>query len=144
MRIRLLLAAPDDESIDLLQTLLAEAAQLLPFDVAGAVVQGRDALIARARQRQDDVVLLDWSMGGAGSPELVRELLQINPTLRLMVLLPTHLRQYRMQIWQAGACSSIPKERLDQEWLSSALCIMHRAMEREVRMRASLQHEGAL
>jgi hypothetical protein len=55
-----------------------------------------------------------------------------------VALLPQSYRQYRREVWQAGACSSIAKENMEQEWLSSVLCIMHRAMEREARLIASL------
>ncbi len=55
-----------------------------------------------------------------------------------MTLLPLQLRQYRQCIWDAGSCSSVPKEHMDQEWLSSVLCLMHRAMAREARLRATI------
>ena len=59
-----------------------------------------------------------------------------NPRLRSIALLPQSYRQYRKQVWQAGACSSIAKENMEQEWFSSVLCIMHRAMQREAKLRA--------
>jgi len=46
------------------------------------------------------------------------------------------LHQYRRQVWCAGACNGIPKEYMDQEWFSTVLCIMHRAMEREAKLLA--------
>jgi len=52
----------------------------------------------------------------------------------VVALLPLGYRQYRQRVWQAGACNSIPKEHMDQEWLSSILCVMHRAMQREARL----------
>jgi len=67
----------------------------------------------------------------------VRELISLNPQLRLIVLLPLQLKQYRQSIWEAGAFSSIPKENLEQEWLSGVLCLVYRAMEREVRLASS-------
>ena len=86
----------------------------------------------------DDVVLVDWPLVREGTPDLVRELVQRNPRLRIVALLPLTYRQYRREVWQAGACSSIAKEHIEQEWLSSVLCIMHRAMEREARLLAAL------
>jgi len=41
-----------------------------------------------------------------------------------------------------GACNSIPKEHMEQEWFSSIICVMHRAMEREERLRA--EYEGRM
>ena len=59
--------------------------------------------------------------------------------MRIIVLLPSHQRQYRQLVWEAGACNSIPKEYMEQEWLSSVLCVMYRAMQREQKLRAELQ-----
>jgi hypothetical protein len=78
--------------------------------------------------------LLDWPLAGSGSPDLVRAVFRVNPRLRVIALLPNHPRQYRQCLWKAGACSSIPKERLDQEWISSALCLINRAMQREAKL----------
>jgi hypothetical protein len=139
MPIRLLLATPDAHTDVLIHELLAAALQLVPLDVTLQTVADRGALFERAVGNCDDVVLLDWSLAGAGSPDLVRELLALNSHLRIISLLPLHLRQYRQIIWEAGACSSIPLERLDQEWLSSALCLMNRAMQREARVRAAFE-----
>jgi hypothetical protein len=61
----------------------------------------------------------------------------------VVVLLPESPRQYRQLVWEAGACNGIPKEFIDQEWLSTVLCIMHRAMEREAKYRQS-NAEGML
>jgi CheY-like chemotaxis protein len=139
MPIRLLLATPDTHTDALIHELLGAALQLVPLDVTLQTVTDRGALLERAVGNCDDVVLLDWSLAGAQSPDLVRELLALNGHLRIIALLPLHLRQYRQIIWEAGACSSIPLERLDQEWLSSALCLMNRAMQREARVRAAFE-----
>ncbi len=57
--------------------------------------------------------------------------------MRIVALLPQSYRQYRHSVWEAGACSSIPKENIDQEWLSSILCVMQRSMQREASLRNS-------
>lgn len=134
MNMRVLLATPDDETLTLMQSLLAAALQLVPLTITVQAVRAPEELIARARQALDDVVLLDWPLAGPDSPDLVRLLFQANPHLRVIALLPGQPRQYRKCLWDAGACSSIPKERLDQEWISSALCLMSRAIEREQRL----------
>jgi len=140
MGFRLLFATPDRESLDLLTSLLRQAQSLTCFDVRMATVTTHDELLARVDAAEDDAVLVDWPMAGAETPALVRTILAHNPQMRVVALLPMGYRQYRQQLWDAGACNSIPKEYMDQEWLSSILCVMHRAMEREARLRA--EYEG--
>jgi DNA-binding NarL/FixJ family response regulator len=113
------------------------ALELTPLEVTTAAVDARGPLLGRVDAYADDVIVLDWSLAGPGTPDLVREILGRNPQSRVVALLPEIQRQYRQQVWAAGACSSIPKEHIDQEWLSSILCVMHRAMEREARLRAA-------
>lgn len=119
-------------------SLLQEALLLVPVDVGHVDhVYSREELTARVEADIDDVIFLDWQLAGADTPAFVREILQLNARVRLVTLLPLQLRQYRQCIWEAGACNSIPKEHLDQEWLSTVLCLIYRAMEREARVRAS-------
>ncbi len=140
MEIRLLFATSDGESLLLLKSLLERTQSLTCFGVRMCAVTTREALLARVDADEDDVILLDWPMAGSRTPDLVREILGRNPQTRVVALLPMNYRQYRQRLWDAGACNSIPKEYMDQEWLSSILCVMHRAMEREARLRA--QYEG--
>jgi DNA-binding NarL/FixJ family response regulator len=137
MLIRLLFATPEPDFRKLLDSVIETALELTPLEVTTAAVDARLPLLARVDAYADDVVVLDWSIAGAGTPDLVREVLRRNPQMRVVALLPETQRQYRQQVWSAGACSSIPKEHIDQEWLSSILCVMHRAMEREARLRAA-------
>ena len=137
MLIRLLFATPEAEFLKLLDSVIETALELTPLEVTTAAVNARPALLQRIAAGDDDVIVLDWSLVGAATPDLVREILQRNSQLRVVALLPEIQRQYRQQVWSAGACSSIPKEHIDQEWLSSILCVMHRAMEREARLRAA-------
>lgn len=136
MLMRLLFAAPDQASLNLMHTTLDSALCLAPVDVFVAEVQSREDLLARLATNQDDIIILDWPIAGAETPDLVREILARNPLLRVVALLPDHLRQYRQQVWEAGACNGIPKEHIDQEWLATVLCIMHRAMQREAKFLA--------
>lgn len=145
MNIRLLLAVPTAECLALLHPLLHEARQLIYFDLVTAEVRTLPALLERVDAGLTDgasavdVILLDWQLVEEETPALVRELLSRNAQLRIITLLPNHLRQYRELVWQAGACNSMPKEYMDQEWLSSILCVMYRAMQRETKLRAELQ-----
>ncbi|MCB0109504.1 MAG: hypothetical protein KDE53_26460 [Caldilineaceae bacterium] len=151
MAIRILLAVPTEECLNLLHSLLDEALHLICFDLATTEVRTRQALLDRvdaglmSEAEAVDVVLVDWDLAEEATPDLVRELLMRNPRLRVITLLPHHLRQYRELVWEAGACNSMPKEHMDQEWLSSILCVMFRAMQREAKLRAELQsQQGAV
>ncbi|MCB0110733.1 MAG: hypothetical protein KDE53_32665 [Caldilineaceae bacterium] len=150
MAIRILLAIPTEECLRLLHSLLDEALNLICFDLVTAEVRTHETLFERidaGLQREADavdVVLLDWDLAEEATPALVRALLDRNPRLRVIALLPHHLRQYRELVWEAGACNSMPKEHMDQEWLSSILCVMFRAMQREAKLRAELQTQYGL
>lgn len=134
MQMRLLLATPEDDSLDLLQVLLRSALDLVCLTVTAEVARTQAEIVAAAAHHRADVILLDWPMAEAETPALVRKILHVNPLMRVIVLLPNRVNQYRQLVWDAGACNSIPKEHMEQEWLSSVLCVMHRAMEREARL----------
>jgi DNA-binding NarL/FixJ family response regulator len=138
MKIRLLIATPDTESKNLLHSLVNAAMQMVPLDIEISDANKISELVIRSVDQLDDLLLLDWQLAGAETPNHLRDLLALNPKLRVIALLPLQLRQYRQCLWQVGACSSIPKEYLDQEWLLSVLCLISRAMEREERLRESL------
>lgn len=133
MEIRLLFATSTQELLD---SMLSAALDLTPLTVRAEYVTTQSALLARANAEADAVIVLDWLMAQADAPALVATLLHCNPKLRIVALLPESYRQYRRQVWQAGACSSIAKENMEQEWFSSVLCIMHWAMDRETRLHA--------
>jgi DNA-binding NarL/FixJ family response regulator len=138
MKIRLVIATADAESHDLLHTLLDAALQIVPFQVETRDVNTLEELSRRNSAHLDDLLLFDWQLADSDTPNYLRELAAINPNLRMITILPLHLRQYRQCLWDAGACTSIPKENMDQEWLASVLCLIHRAMEREERLKQSL------
>ena len=130
----LLFAVPEPGSLELMHSVLSSALCLTPVDVSFSEVRTLSELNARVEQRLDDVILLDWDLVQSDTPKLVKDILTENPQLRLVVLLPESSRQYRRLVWEAGACNGIPKEFMDQEWLSTVLCIMHRAIEREAKI----------
>lgn len=138
MKIRLLIGAPDRESLALYRAVLCSALDLLPLDVVVQEATARSEVADRVAAGEVDVLFLDWSLAGADTPACVRELVATDRRLRSIVVLPLHVRQYRTCLWEAGACVGLPKEHLDQEWLLSVLCLVTRAMEREERAR----HEG--
>lgn len=130
---RVLFAATDDESLNLMDSTLDSALCLTPLEVQIAEARSCAEVLARVDAEQDDIILLDWQIAGPQTPTFVRDILNRNPLLRVVALLPEHQRQYRQLVWDAGACNGIPKEHIDQEWLSTVLCIMQRAMQREAR-----------
>jgi DNA-binding NarL/FixJ family response regulator len=142
MKMRLIFAIPEGDALHLMHSLLTSALLLNPLPVEVAEVSTLDALMAQVDADTDDIVLLDWLLAGDRTAEVVEEILAHNPKLRVVALLPLAYRQYRQQVWCAGACNGIPKEYMDQEWLSTVLCLMHRAMEREARLlsRMALEH----
>lgn len=134
MHIRLIFATPDPKARQLLDATLHSACDLVCFELSAVEVTTRQEMMARLATGQDDVTFIDWALAGSGTPDLVREVLRLHPQQRVVVLLPQHYRQYRKLVWDAGACNGIPMEHVDQEWLTSVLCVMHRAMEREARL----------
>ncbi len=134
MKMRMLFAIPDDHSLALMYSILASAQELNPLAVETAAVANYADLMERVVADVDDIVMLDWNIAGSDTSAVVEEILARNPRLRVVALLPMTLNQYRHQVWCAGACNGIPKEHMDQEWLSTVLCLMHRAMQREARL----------
>ena len=138
MIIRLLFATTDAASLHLFEAVLVSALDLTPLDVVTEHAGAASMVLSRAAREAGDVILLDWLLAMEETPALIRRLLATNPRLRIVTILPLGYRQYRMECWQAGACTGIAKEHMDQDWLSSVLCIMRRDMEREARLQARL------
>ena len=141
MLLRLLLAIPQSEELALVHSILDSALDLTCLDVAADEVTDVANLCAVVAEERHDIILLDWDMAQSETPALVSEILRQNPQMRVVVLLPLSYRQYRQMVWDAGACNGIPREHMDQEWISTVLCLMHRAMEREKRILATCQKE---
>lgn len=134
MLLRLLLITPSPSFNQLMNQVLDEALELTGLDAVLHDVSSLDKAAARLNLKSDDVILLDWDSAGSKTPALVRQILTADPRLRLVVMLPFTNRQYRREVWEAGACHGIPKTHVDQEWMATVLCIMQRAMERENRV----------
>jgi DNA-binding NarL/FixJ family response regulator len=134
MQLRVLFAVPDRVTESMLHSVLDAALRLTPLSVTAATAFDQTGLVERAAAALDDIILLDWGVAESGTPELVRRLIATYPQVRIVVLVPENHRQYRCEVWNAGACNGIPREHIDQEWLSTVLCLMHRAMEREARL----------
>ena len=67
MHFRLLFAAPNEESLDLMRFLFDAAIQLTQLDIEVSQALTEQDVVARAEKRLDDVIMLDWPLAGADS-----------------------------------------------------------------------------
>lgn len=129
------MAAGHEEFRRTLRELVDAARRLLPIEIevaeASSVAQTHQQIAAW----RPDALLLDWSLAPSGMLEVVGDILAGDPMLRLLVLLPETGIEYREAVWRAGACACLPRHRADAEWLQAMLCVMHRARQREARLR---------
>jgi DNA-binding NarL/FixJ family response regulator len=104
--IRVVLA--DDHTIvrEGLKQLLAGSGDIV---VVGEAVDARDAL-ARVRELDFDLLLLDLSMPGRSGVELIRQVKAERPKLRVIVLSMHEERQYAVRAVRAGASGYLTKQ----------------------------------
>lgn len=104
--IRVLLA--DDHAIVRagLKEILAETGDIT---VAGEAASGQDVL-ARIRGDEYDVAVLDMSMPGRSGIELIRQVKDEKPKLRILVLTMHSEHQYAVRALKAGASGYLTKE----------------------------------
>ncbi|MDR7554614.1 MAG: hypothetical protein QN157_03315 [Armatimonadota bacterium] len=128
---RLLIAEPHPELQQTVAEVVAAARSLLPLDLEVADAATPAEVRARVATWRPHAVLLDWDIAVDATPRFVDEMCHHTPDLRVLVLLPASESQYRAAVWDAGACAGIPRDRMDGEWLATAVCLVRRAMERE-------------
>ena len=104
--IRIVIA--DDHTIvrEGLKQLLSAAEDL---EVVGEARDGHEAL-ARVRETEFDLLLLDLSMPGKGGPELIRQIRAEKPKLRILVLSMHAEHQYAVRAIKAGASGYLTKD----------------------------------
>jgi DNA-binding NarL/FixJ family response regulator len=104
--IRILIA--DDHTLvrEGLKQLLAAAGDL---QVVAEAVDG-DAALARARDTELDLALLDMSMPGLAGIELIKRLRLEKPRLRIVVLSMHAEQQYAARAFKAGASAYLTKD----------------------------------
>ena len=122
---------PDTESQDMMRTLVEATRQLIPYRLVINQVGSKEELIQKITAEQADVLFLDWQIAGSATPDLTCQLAQLNPKLRIIILLPFQIRQYQQYLLGTGVCSCLPKDRLDQEWLCTILCLIYQGMQYE-------------
>lgn len=113
--IRILIA--DDHAV-----LRAGVAMLLAaqpdFVVVGEAADGTETA-ARARELQPDVVLLDLSMPGPASGDVIRQVLRASPASRVLVLTMHDDPAYLASAMLAGAVGYVVKKVADTELLQA-------------------------
>ena len=104
--IRALLA--DDHAIVRagLKEILADTGDI---EVTGEAASGQE-VIARIRERDYDIVVLDMTMPGRSGLELIRQLKDEKPKLRVLVLSMHAESQYAVRAIRAGASGYLTKE----------------------------------
>jgi two-component system response regulator NreC len=96
---------------------LASALRLVgDIEVAGEASGGEDACIG-AKELQPDVVLMDLSMPGPHSGEVIRRVLQACPTTRVLILTMHDDAGYVASAMAAGAAGYVVKKAADSELL---------------------------
>ena len=104
--IRILLA--DDHTLirDGLKQIFADTEDLL---VAGEAASGHEVL-ARVREAEWDILLLDLSMPGRSGLELVKQIKSEKPRLPILVLSMHDAEQYALRAMRAGAAGYLTKD----------------------------------
>jgi DNA-binding NarL/FixJ family response regulator len=104
--IRILLA--DDHTLvrEGLKQILSAAADLI---VAGEAVDGDQAL-ARVREAEFDLALLDMSMPGLSGIDLIKRIRLEKPRLKILVLSMHGEQQYAVRAYKAGAAGYLTKD----------------------------------
>lgn len=132
MSLRVLLAIASPVFRETIRKIADVAADLLLWPVE--IDQALDALELQEKlpTHPATLVLLDWDWAGEETSSLIPRMFEWNRSVRVVVLLPPGASKgYRSALWAVGACASTPRDRLDEEWMVTILCLVRRAMERE-------------
>ena len=98
-----------------LRHLLSTASDLL---VVGEAVNGHDVM-ARVRDIDFDILLLDLSMPGKSGMELIRQVRSEKPRVRVLVLSMHEEHQYAVRAIRAGASGYLNKDSATEELVSA-------------------------
>ena len=88
------------------------------FEVAGEASDSAST-IALVRSRAADVLVLDLSMPGRNGIELIRQIKDERPTLRVLVLTMHAEQQYAVRAFKAGASGYLTKESASAELVAA-------------------------
>jgi DNA-binding NarL/FixJ family response regulator len=103
--IRVLVADDDPVVLALVEELVAADPAL---ELVGIAVDA-DAAIQLAADEQPDVAVLDWVMPGGGGSQAAREILNINPNVRIVALTAHDSQEASLDMLRAGAVSFVVK-----------------------------------
>lgn len=92
------------------------------IDVVGEAVDGRD-VIRKARELKPDVCLLDLSMPGPRSGNVIRGVLEASPKTRVLVLTMHDDAAYLRSALAAGASGYLVKKAADSELMSAVRAV---------------------
>lgn len=85
------------------------------WKVVGEVAEARE-LLERVRITQPDLVVVDWDLPGLDSVELLKELREICPTLRIAVL--SEQQELQRAVLEAGADAFASKANPPEQFLA--------------------------
>jgi DNA-binding NarL/FixJ family response regulator len=98
-----------------LKEILADTGDIV---VAGEATDGHEAL-AQVRAREFDVAVLDLTMPGRSGIELIRQVKEARPRLRVLVLTMHKEEQYAVRALKAGASGYLTKESAADELVAA-------------------------
>jgi DNA-binding NarL/FixJ family response regulator len=88
------------------------------FEVVGEACDSTSA-IALIRERAADVMVLDLSMPGRNGVELIKQIKEEKPALRILVLTMHAEQQYAVRAFKAGASGYLTKESASAELVAA-------------------------
>lgn len=89
------------------------------FEVVGEIAEGGAQLLQTINALKPDLLLLDAHMPGHDVIQDVRELLQLHPSLKILVLSAYDRREYVLGLLKAGALGYVLKDDSSQMLLSA-------------------------
>lgn len=88
------------------------------FEVVGEA-NDSSSTVALIRERAADVLVLDLSMPGRNGVELIKQIKEEKPTLRILVLTMHAEQQYAVRAFKAGASGYLTKESASAELVAA-------------------------
>lgn len=88
------------------------------MEVVGEAGDGQEA-VCKARELKPDIVLLDITMPGKGGLEVIAEIIEENPGIKVLVLTMHDDESYLKKVLKSGASGYVLKKVADTELLSA-------------------------
>ncbi len=114
-RIRILIV--DDHAI-LRAGLRALAAAYPELDVVGEAGDGADA-VARVGELQPDVVVMDVAMPGMNGLTATRQILEMRPETKILILTQYANKEYVLPLLKCGASGYVLKQAVDTDFITA-------------------------